>query len=378
MNFRFPIFSILAYSLLVTHVHAASYKLNDSTDAIVGELDSAVVGREHTLLDIAREYGFGYQDLKLLNPQIDTWMPEDGEVVQLPSRFILPNVPRKGLVLNIPEMRLYYFPPHKKGEPVEVITYPLGVGREGWATPYKKTRIIGKKKHPDWRPPKSILKEHEEAGDPLPKVVKAGPDNPLGDYALRLGLPAYLIHGTNKPWGIGMRVSHGCIRLYPEDIAELFHKVKVGTSVNIINNPYKIGGADGVLYLEAHPPLSTATRDEYGDVTESIDEYGNPINRAHDYGNVNFTQVVEMIVASTKEDEYMIDWGMAKIVSTEARGIPVAIGISVAKENGTNGWETKGQEIIGQAEEGETLSLKLDTAIDDAGITKEPKLQPKQ
>ena len=367
INFRFPIFTILAFSLLVTHVHAASYKLNDSTDSIIGELDSAVVGREHTLLDIAREYGFGYQDLKLLNPEIDTWMPEDGDVVQLPSRFILPNVPRNGLVLNIPEMRLYYFPPHKKGEPVEVFTYPLGVGREGWATPYKKTRIVGKKKHPDWRPPKSILKEHEEAGDPLPKVVKAGPDNPLGDYALRLGLPAYLIHGTNKPWGIGMRVSHGCIRLYPEDIAELFYKVKVGTKVNIINNPYKIGGADGVLYLEAHPPLTTATRDENGDVVESIDAYGKPINRSVDYGNVNFTQVVEMIVASTDEDEYIIDWGMAKIVSTEARGIPVAIGISVAKENGTNG-----REIIGQAEEGESLSLKLDTAIDDTGITKEP------
>ena len=127
-----------------------------------------------------------------------------------------------------------------------------------------------------------------------------------------------------------------------------------------------------MLYLEAHPPLSTATRDEYGDVVESTDEYGAPINRANDYGNVNFTQVVEMIVASTKEGEYMIDWGMAKIVSTEARGIPVAIGVSVAKEA-----EVRGQEIISQAEEGETLSLKLDTAIDGAEIKKEPKQLPK-
>lgn len=360
MNFRFPIFSILAYSLLVTYAHATSYELTDSTDSIIGKLDSAVVGREHTLLDIAREYGFGYQDLKLLNPEIDTWMPKDGEVVQLPSRFILPNVPREGVVLNIPEMRLYYFPPHKQGEPVEVYTYPLGVGREGWDTPYKKTRIVGKKKYPDWRPPKSILKEHEDAGDPLPKIVKAGPDNPLGDYALRLGLPAYLIHGTNKPWGIGMRVSHGCIRLYPEDIAELFQKVKVGTPVNIINNPYKIGGADGVLYLEAHPPLSTATRDENGEVVESIDEYGHPINRASDYGNVNFTQVVEMIVASTDEDEYLIDWGMAKIVSSEAKGIPIAIGVAIAKET----------QIMSQAEESDTLALKLDTVIDDTGTSR--------
>jgi len=177
---------------------------------------------------------------------------------------------------------------------------------------------------------------------------------------LRLGLPAYLIHGTNKPWGIGMRVSHGCIRLYPEDIAELFHKVKVGTPVNIINNPYKIAEADGVLYLEAHPPLSTGTRDEYGNVAESVDEYGEPINLASDYGTVNFTQVVEMIVASTGEDEYLIDWGMAKIVSSEAKGIPVAIGVSIAKETQT----------MSQAAESDTLTLKLETAIDDAGISK--------
>ncbi len=360
MSCRFQIFFILACSFLATYAHATSYELKDSTDSIIGKLDSTVVGREYTLLDIAREYGFGYQDLKLLNPEIDIWMPKDGEVVQLPSRFILPNVPREGVVLNIPEMRLYYFPPHKKGEPVEVYTYPLGVGREGWDTPYKKTRIVGKKKHPDWRPPKSILKEHEDAGDPLPKVVKAGPDNPLGDYALRLGLPAYLIHGTNKPWGIGMRVSHGCIRLYPEDIAELFQKVKVGTPVNIINKPYKIGGADGVLYLEAHPPLTTATRDEYGDIIESVDEYGEPINRANDYGTVNFTQVVEMIVASTDEDEYLIDWGMAKIVSSEAKGIPIAIGVAIAKET----------QIMSQAEESDTLVLKLDTVIDDAGTSR--------
>lgn len=360
MSCRFQIILILACSLLATYAHATSYELKDSTDSIIGKLDSTVVDREHTLLDIAREYGFGYQDLKLLNPEIDTWMPKNGEVVQLPSRFILPNVPREGVVLNIPEMRLYYFPPHKKGEPVEVYTYPLGVGREGWDTPYKKTRIVGKKKHPDWRPPKSILKEHEDAGDPLPKVVKAGPDNPLGDYALRLGLPAYLIHGTNKPWGIGMRVSHGCIRLYPEDIAELFQKVKVGTPVNIINKPYKIGGADGVLYLEAHPPLTTATRDEYGDIIESVDEYGEPINRANDYGTVNFTQVVEMIVASTDEDEYLIDWGMAKIVSSEAKGIPIAIGVAIAKET----------QIMSQAEESDTLVLKLDTVIDDAGTSR--------
>lgn len=343
MNFRFPVFSIFAWVILVTQAHATSYELKNSTDSIVGKLDSAVVGRDTTLLDIAREHGFGYQDLKLLNPAIDTWMPEDGELVQLPSKYILPNVVREGIVLNIPEMRLYYFPKQKKGEPNKVYTYPLGVGREGWATPYKQTRIIGKKQYPDWRPPKSIRQEHEEAGDPLPEVVLAGPDNPLGDHALRLGLSAYLIHGTNKPWGIGMRVSHGCIRLYPEDIAELFDKVKVGTPVNIINNPFKIGKADGVLYLEVHPPLKVGKKDEYGDVIESLD----------DEVVDNYPQVIQMIVASTEEDEYLIDWDMAKMVSNETKGIPVAIGINIPKQ------EKKASQTIAS----DDFYLKLDTDI---------------
>ncbi len=358
MNFQFSAFTALLGMFLTTPAYATSYELQNSTDSIVGELDSVVVGREHTMLDIAREYGFGYNDLKLLNPNIDTWLPEDGEVIQLPSRFILPNVPRDGIVLNIPEMRMYYFPPRKKGEPDKVFTYPLGVGREGWATPYKQTRIIGKKEHPDWRPPESIRKEHEEAGDPLPVIVKAGPDNPLGDHALRLGLPSYLIHGTNKPWGVGMRVSHGCIRLYPEDIAELFDQVKVGTAVNIINNPYKIGEADGVLYLEAHPPLSVATRDEYGDVIETTDENI----------QIDFTKVVEMIVASTSKDEYVVDWSMAKTVSQEAKGIPVAIGLYIPKQ----------VENPQTATADDAFFLKLETDLSNVKITKITKEGKKQ
>ena len=319
MIFRLSI--ILGLSL-AANVDATIYELESKSDSVIGQMDSVVVGRDTTLLDIARKYGFGFHDIKLLNPTIDTWMPNDGAVVHLPSQFILPNVPRNGIVLNIPEMRLYYFPKKKKGEPQKIITYPLGVGREGWATPYKQTRVIGKKEHPDWRPPKSIRQDHEEAGDPLPEIVKAGPDNPLGDHALRLGLPSYLIHGTNKPWGIGMRVSHGCIRLYPEDIAELFDQVMVGTPVNIINKPYKIGKADGVLYLEVHPPLTTVTRDEFGNVIEPEDK------EVVD----NFAQIIKMIVASTNDDEYLIDWDTAKIVSSEAKGIPVAIGMHIPQQ----------------------------------------------
>lgn len=302
--------SLTGYSLylllMYTHVAVGGiYELKGS-DSVVGELDSTRAEYNQTLLDIGRSHGFGYHDLKLLNPDIDTWIPGEGKEVLLPGQFILPNAPKEGIVLNIPEMRLYYFPEVKTGEARQVITYPLGVGREGWATPYMKTRIIQKKVHPAWYPPESIRKEHEEKGDPLPEIVKPGPDNPLGDFALKLGGGDYLIHGTNKPFGVGMRVSHGCIRLYPEDIKDLFQRVKVGTPVNIINQPYKIGELDGVIYLEVHPHL---------------DE-----DNEH-FSQNSLTEVVKYIIEMTEENHYKIDWKQIKQIVAESRGIPVAIGV---------------------------------------------------
>ena len=277
-------------------------------DTVVGELGTARAEFSDTLLDIGRSNGFGYQDLKLLNPDIDTWIPGEGKEILLPGKFILPNSPKVGLVLNIPEMRLYYFPENKPGEDKQVITYPLGVGREGWSTPYTKTSIVEKKKDPTWNPPESIRKEHAEQGDILPKIVPAGPDNPLGAYAMRLGLGAYLIHGTNKPYGVGMRVSHGCIRLYPEHIEDLFNRVKIGTPVNIINQPYKIGELDGVIYLEVHPHL---------------DE-----DNEH-FSQNSLTEVVKYIIESTEENRYKIDWNLVKEIVAESKGIPIAIGLHI-------------------------------------------------
>ena len=155
------------------------YPLKDKNSSLIGELSTTKAKYEDTLLDIARRHGFGMQDIKLVNPGVDTWIPGANQVVNLPSQFLLPMTPHEGLVLNIPEMRLYYFPKQKAGKEKKVITYPLGVGREGWSTPYMTTKVIEKKKHPNWYPPESIRKEHEEKGDPLPRVVKAGPDNPL-------------------------------------------------------------------------------------------------------------------------------------------------------------------------------------------------------
>ena len=290
--------------LMPVRAGAATYTLHGN-DSVIGLLRTVTIEIGQTLLDVARAYGFGYSDIKLLNPDVDTWLPEDGQLVELPSQFILPMAPRQGIVLNIPEMRLYYYPPAVKGEPKRVLTYPLGVGREGWSTPYVHTNVVEKKVNPKWYPPESIRIEHAATGDILPKVVEAGPDNPLGDYALRLALGDYLIHGTNKPYGVGMRVSHGCIRLYPEDIENLFHLVDLKTSVQIVNQPYKVGVQDGVIYLEAHPFLS-----------EDSEEFEN-----------NLTSVVKLIIAITGQNNYEIDWIAAYNAINLHRGIPVAIGI---------------------------------------------------
>jgi L,D-transpeptidase ErfK/SrfK len=298
--------TVLFYFLLTLKAYAEQYIFDSATgNTVVGEIKIVSADERETLLDIARIHGFGYQDMKLINVDVDTWLPGDGQKILLPAKFILPVAPMKGIVLNVPEMRLYYYPQKKKGELQEVHTYPLGVGREGWNTPYIKTMIVEKKVKPNWHPPKSIRKEHEEAGDPLPKIVRPGPDNPLGTHAMRLGRRDYLIHGTNKPYGIGMRISHGCIRLYPEDIKELFSKVSLETPVNIINQPYKVGIKDDVIYLEAHPFL-----DEDKDMFEN-----------------NLTSIISMVIKLSNEREYQLDMSIAYEAIKNPNGLPIPIGI---------------------------------------------------
>ncbi len=206
---------------------------------------------EDTLLDIARQYNIGQNEILLVNPKVDRWMPGSKVPIFIPTSRILPDTPRQGVTLNLPEYRLYYFPSDQQ----TVVTHPVSIGRQDWNTPLGKTRIINKKANPTWTPPESIKKEHAEKGEPLPDVVPAGADNPLGLFALRLGLPGYLIHGTNKPFGVGMRVSHGCVRMYPEDIEKLFPEVHVGMPVYIVNQPVKVGWWHKKIYIEVHPQL---------------------------------------------------------------------------------------------------------------------------
>jgi L,D-transpeptidase ErfK/SrfK len=224
---------------------------SSSADNVIGRLYTTTVLPGETLLDIARRHDMGYDQIIASNPRQDRWLPTPGSSVLIPALYILPNAPRRGIVLNLAELRLYFYPPHGK----TVHTFPISAGDIAWRTPLGVTSITAKQRDPAWYPPQSIIQEHELEGEHLPNAVAPGdPLNPLGRYALRLGVPKYLIHGTDesRSFGIGMRVSHGCIRMYPEDIEKLFELVAVGTSVRIIHQPVKLGSRGGQFFLEAH------------------------------------------------------------------------------------------------------------------------------
>lgn len=263
---------------------------------VVGESFLVEAKKSETLTDIAREYGVGYNEIVKANPDVDVWYPGDKTPVVIPTRYILPDTPRSGIVLNLPEMRIYYYPKPKKGEAPKVITYPVGIGRQDWETPRGQTYIAEKKRHPTWTPPASIRAEHAAQGDPLPAVVPAGPDNPLGTRAMRLGLRSYLIHGTNKPYGVGMRVSHGCIRMRREDVETLFEIVPRGETVRIINQPLKIGRFAGTLFMEFHSPLEE-------DGLSFLDNLNNALITAHQKLNFQVEGLSEATVEAIVKEE---------------------------------------------------------------------------
>jgi L,D-transpeptidase ErfK/SrfK len=256
--------------LAVTSAAAKELPLPASGD-IVGKLGVVVTRKDDTLLDIARQHGLGYNEITAANPGVDPWVPGESTEVVLPTAFMLPPGPREGMVINLAQMRLFYFPPPRPGEPARVITHPIGIGVDIAPTPLGATRIVRKAVDPTWYPPDSIRERHAEEGEILPAVVPPGPDNPLGGYALYLGLPGYLIHGTNRPWGIGMRVSNGCIRLYPEDIEALFAQVPIDTRVRIVREPYLVGERDGVPVLQAfRPPDDAPVEESYTPLMEDL------------------------------------------------------------------------------------------------------------
>lgn len=242
---------LLAALLAAGLLHAPA----GAAQALIGARSYVVVQPGETLLDIARDRDLGYVELLLANPGVDPWLPDVGLLVQIPGQHLLPPAPRQGIVINLAELRLYYFP--RRGEP---LSFPIGIGREGAETPTGRTWVARKRRDPPWVPTPSERAESPE----LPARVPAGPDNPMGDRALYLGWPGYAIHGTNRPFSIGRRGSHGCIRMYPEDIRRLYALVAPDTPVRVIDQPYKLGWQAGQLYLEVHPPQRDADRVEQG------------------------------------------------------------------------------------------------------------------
>ena len=271
---------------------------------MIGELRQVVAAYEDTLLDLARANGLGYVEMVAANPGVDPWVPGESTPVTLPTAHILPDAERQGLVVNLAEHRLYYFGPPG----TEPATFPLGVGKEGWSTPLGTTEIVRKKERPSWYPPESI--RAEKPG--LPAVVPPGPNNPLGSHALYFGWPNYLIHGTNRPWGIGRRVSHGCIRLYPEDIGRLFDLVPIGAPVQVIEQSLKVGWFDGELYVEAHPDAVQATELERTGRIESV-------------GADSLADILYRIMTKAGDAQERLDWRLIRRTLEERSGVPIQI-----------------------------------------------------
>ena len=285
-----------------------SFQIDPAHEDVVGVVQTTVIGKEDTLPDIARRFNVGYEEMVRANPGVDPWLPGEGREVVVPTRFILPDAPREGVVINVAAMRLYYYPKHAKGTPQTVVTHPIGIGKVGWQTPEGVTQVVARVKDPVWVPPVSVRKEHLEDGDVLPPKVPAGPDNPLGAYMFRLGWPSYLIHGTNKPYGVGMRSSHGCVRLYPEDIAILFESVPIGTPVRVVNQPYVLGWHGDELYVQVYGALEDDKRAWQHGPKSLLKKAGK-------------TPLWQRIRARDED----IDWERARLLSETPRGVPVSV-----------------------------------------------------
>ncbi len=301
--------SLIPAFLIAFAVPAAAdpYALPAEGSDAIGETITAEAEAKDTLLDIARRYGLGYEEITNANPGVDPWLPGAGTVVVVPKQRLLPRAPRSGIVINLPEHRLYWYPPAQAGQAPVVWSFPVSIGKMDWNTPLGRTTIVSKAKDAPWIPPKSVREEHAKRGDPIPAIVPGGVDNPMGRYKMALGIPggAYFIHGTNRPAGIGMQVTHGCMRLYPEDIETLYGMVPIGTQVTIVNQPYKWGWVDGELLIEVHPPLQ------------------------EDTGQApSLTDLTRLIVEATRANPLAIDWIGAERTWREARGIPTPVSVA--------------------------------------------------
>lgn len=342
-----------ATSFLWTCSLAAVYDLPPDGSAVIGTDQRVRLTQEDTLLDVARRSNIGLEEIVRANPGVNVWVPGEGTEVSIPSRRILPGVLRDGIVVNLPEHRLYYYPKPKKGERPVVITYPVGIGSAAWQSPIGQTAIISKEKHPRWYPTESIRKEHAAEGLLLPRVVMPGPDNPLGDFKMRLGFGdgSYEIHSTNTPAAVGMAITHGCILMYPEDLATLFPMVPVGTRVSVIDEPVKMAFAGGELLLEVHPALdgqhqalgdqgqapdgkAPATEAQAPDGTaQAMDGSGQALPGQGPAVDPSLEQLSARVDGLLGGVSVAIHWDFAREALLSATGTPTLIGLEVDDPN---------------------------------------------
>jgi len=296
---------LIVFALLVVttaSVQALSFSLPEDGSDVVGEVFTVRTRNyDDTLHLYAEAYGIGFREIVAANPTVNPWVPGEDTEVLLPVEFILPPGPREGIVINLAELRMYYYLPDGK----TLLTYPLGIGREGWETPIVEARVTGVIAKPTWVPPPSIHAEHRAMGDPLPSVVPPGPDNPLGEWAVGLSAKGYFIHGTNKDIGVGMRVSHGCMRMYNGDVEEFAKRVKKNTPVRIINEPVKTGWVNGELFVEVH---------------EALEEQRSSFVAE---------QAVARAISKAKGEsvDIEIDWNTAKLAASSLNGMPTRVSI---------------------------------------------------
>ncbi len=245
VNAKILFFIIFLSSLAGSPVSAESYSYSPHS-TVIGSIKTYTTKAGEPLIELARRFRLGYNEITEANPKLDPFVPGDNVTVTVPSAWVLPDLQSyDGIVINLSEMRIYYFPSKKKPS---VMTFPIGIGSEGKETPEGIFKIVEKIVHPPWYVPKSISEERPE----LPKVVPPGPENPLGSHAMRLSERTVLIHGTNRPYAVGRKASHGCIRMYPEDIPKLFDMVPLKTKVTIVRQPVKVGRTGNSIYIEVH------------------------------------------------------------------------------------------------------------------------------
>lgn len=288
---------------------AELFNLPVDGSTVVGHIRVVVAGTDNTLLDIARRSDVGYHEITGANPEVDVWTPNAYDKIVIPSQYILPPKPWRGVVINVSQRRLFYFLPVEKDKPAQVVTFPISIAREGWSTPLGETKIIGKYKDPGWFMPKSIQAERRQEGETdFPTYFPPGPDNPMGMLAIQLGFSGIFIHGTNRPWGVGMRTSHGCLHLYPEDAAMVFPLISAGIPARVIDEPVMVGIRAGQLVVASYEPVM---------------EYDTTTNLSTRTMMALSPWLDEQI--NTTGHSYQVDWNRVQNITETVNVVPLSI-----------------------------------------------------